>query len=94
EGAQLDPHRAIIRRSLGRTLHRLGRRPEAIAEYRAALELEPSSVETHNDLGVLFAESGRFIEAVQQFEEALRLDPSDPAARDNLARSRALLAPR
>ena len=94
QAAALDPARAIIRRSLGRTLHRLGRKEQAIAEYRASLELDPSSVETHNDLGVLFAESGRLAEAVQQFEAALRLDPSDPAARDNLSRARALVSPR
>lgn len=61
-----------------------GRRVDAIAEYRAAVRLEPSYPEAHFNLGSALAHSGGLEEAIAEYETALRLKPDYAEAYNNL----------
>lgn len=65
-----------------------GRAAEAITHYRAALRMQPASVEAHSDLGSALAKDGRFDPAIAEFEAALRLAPDCAICRANLAIAR------
>ena len=64
---------------------RLGRLPEAIAQFRLHLERYPGDVEVKNYLGVTLMHAGQMEAAARQLEEAVRLDPHHAAALTNLA---------
>ena len=71
----------------GNALAKSGRIPEAIAHYRAALEVLSDSPITHNDLAnALAATPGSVPEAIAEYQTALRLKPDYEEARNNLAR--------
>jgi len=73
-----------VRYHLGR-LRLLQRRPEpALAEYRAALELDPSLVDAHFNAGQLLYNLARPDEARAAFEQALALDPEHAGAWNGL----------
>jgi len=61
-----------------------GRRTNALALYRAALELDPTLVEAHNNLANLLDESGATQEALRHYQTAIRLAPTAPQACENL----------
>jgi len=61
--------------NLGNALAKTGRLPEAIAQYQAALYLDPDYAQARVNLGTAFAETGRLPEAIAQYEAALRLQP-------------------
>jgi tetratricopeptide (TPR) repeat protein len=61
--------------NLGIFLANTGRTSEAIAQYEAALRLEPDYVEAHINLGNALGRAGRTSEAIAQYEAALRLKP-------------------
>ena len=70
-------------------LAKAGRTPEAIAEFEAALRLEPGSAKAHYNLGVvLWRIGGRLPEALAHFDAALRISP-DPDRRRMVERLRA-----
>ena len=72
---------------LGRELATAGRRDDAIAQYRLALE---SSADAHYAMGFELAAEGRHGEAVDYYRQFLRLKPFDgnsPRAYHNLGRS-------
>ena len=75
--------------SLGLELERLpDRLPEAIAEYQAALRIEPDFVEAHNNLANALAQMpGRVPEAILEYQVALRIRPGLAAAHYNLAQA-------
>ena len=58
---------------------------EAVAEYEAAIRLDPSYSKSYLNLGAVLSEAGRADEARDAFRKALRLNPSYTAARVNLA---------
>jgi len=70
---------------LGCALEDLGRSAEAIAQYRAALELDPGFAKAANNLGALLEIDGRLDEAAAQYESALRADPGLDTALLNIA---------
>jgi tetratricopeptide (TPR) repeat protein len=76
--------RSIERYTLGNTLTGLGRLPEAIAQYEAALRAQPDFGEAHNNLGNAFFRLGRLSQAIAQYEAALRLQPDTAALHYNL----------
>jgi serine/threonine-protein kinase len=53
----------------------------AEAEFRRAIELNPSNARAYSWLGLLLAVRGRFDEAIQEGDRALQLDPLSPAIR-------------
>jgi Flp pilus assembly protein TadD len=55
-----------------------------LAEYRAALKLEPDRAETHNNLANLLDDTGHPDEAIAEFQAALRINPKYVAAHNNL----------
>jgi Tfp pilus assembly protein PilF len=48
---------------------------EAVAQYAAAANLDPTNASTHETLGSLLSQQGRFDAASQQFEALVRLKP-------------------
>ncbi|MFN7975956.1 MAG: tetratricopeptide repeat protein [Acidobacteriota bacterium] len=71
--------------SLGTALQALGRSDDAIAEYRAALALDPTLSKTRNNLATVLQKAGRNDEAMEVLEEALRQDPAVAGTYFNLA---------
>jgi Flp pilus assembly protein TadD len=61
-----------------------GKLPEAIAEYREALQLKPDYPEAHNNLGNALAGQGNLEAAIAEYREALQLKPDYPEAHNNL----------
>ena len=63
-----------------------GRLPEAIAEYQAALRINPGRAEPHNDLGnALAAIPDRLPDAIAEYQAALRIQPQNAEMHYNLA---------
>jgi tetratricopeptide (TPR) repeat protein len=69
--------------NLGFALEKMGRKTEAMTEYRAALKLDPNRAETHNNLANLLDDTGHPDEAIAEFQEALRINPKHVAAHNN-----------
>jgi tetratricopeptide (TPR) repeat protein len=66
-----------------------GRLPDAIAEYQAALRIEPDFAEAHVNLANTLAQTpGRLSEAIAEYEAALRIRP-DPQVRQMVDQLRA-----
>ena len=59
----------------------------AIAEFQAALKLNPRSYELHNFLGVCWVAKDDLGAAIREFREALSLNPGFGEARSNLGLS-------
>ncbi|MFN0158777.1 MAG: adenylate/guanylate cyclase domain-containing protein [Bacteroidota bacterium] len=55
----------------------------AEAEFKRAIELNPSSARAHSWYGLLLTAAGRFDEAIAEGELALRLDPNSAAIRSD-----------
>jgi Flp pilus assembly protein TadD len=81
------PANARAHGNLGRVLARMpGRLEDAIAQYQAALRLDPSAAEVHVNLGNLwFRAPGQMDRAIAEYGEALRLRPDDADAHYDLA---------
>lgn len=62
-----------------------GRREEAIAEYDAAIRLNPQIADAYYNRGVAYANLGEHQQAIEDYNEALRLDPQDAQAYANRA---------
>lgn len=69
---------------LGFTLQNIGDLQGAIAEYRAALRLNPSHASAHYNLGVVLQSKRDLEGAVAEYRAALRLNPNDLNAHTNL----------
>lgn len=80
---------ANTRYDLGVVLDRLGRVPEAIAEYERVVKRNPSHRDALNNLGVDLSRVGRLGDAAVRFEQVLRVDPDDVNALVNLGLVRA-----
>jgi len=62
------------------------RLPEAIAEYRAALRIEPDFAEARSNLATALARTpGRLPEAIAEYQAALAIRPDNAAVHYNLA---------
>jgi tetratricopeptide (TPR) repeat protein len=72
---------------LGMILSQMGEEQQALSEFAAAVQSDPSSVESHNNLGVAFHKSGSLPRAIGEFEKAIRLDPNSPEALRNLGQA-------
>jgi protein O-mannosyl-transferase len=76
---------AIAHINLGVALEQDDHRPEAIAEYRKAIEIEPRRFQAHNNLANLLATMGQREEAFEEYQETLRLNPDAAVAHINFA---------
>jgi protein O-mannosyl-transferase len=70
--------------NLGYALEKMGEDPEAMAEYRAALKINPGRAETHNNLANLLDDAGDRDKAEAEYREALRINPKFVPALNNL----------
>ncbi len=64
--------------------YHLGEMDGAIAEYSAALELDPNNTNVRNSLGVCFAELNDMTAAESEFKLVSEIDPSEPMAWYNM----------
>ena len=67
---------AGIHNGLGNVYCDLGRHDEAIAEFKRAIELDPSFAHPHNGLGSVYRDLGRHDEAIAEYRRAIELDPT------------------
>ncbi|WP_236630111.1 tetratricopeptide repeat protein [Thermus thermamylovorans] len=70
---------------LGVRAVREGRREEAEARFRRALELDPGHHRALTNLGNLHQERGELEAALELYQQALRLAPEEPLVHENLA---------
>ena len=68
----------------GDKLYEQGRIQGAIAEFKKALEMDPSNFNVHNSLGVCYGLQGDYTEASEEFKSALSLEPEEYMALYNL----------
>jgi Flp pilus assembly protein TadD len=69
----------------GLHLYRAGRVDEAMADYRAALAINPTYMNANNNLGHALAELGRPAEALPYYRVAQQVQPGNLEVRNNLA---------
>jgi protein O-mannosyl-transferase len=60
-----------------------GRLEDALAEFNAALKIEPEAAEVRDGFAVALARAGRPLDAVAQFERALQGNPNNPEIHNN-----------
>jgi predicted O-linked N-acetylglucosamine transferase (SPINDLY family) len=73
-----------VRCDLGTTLHAAGRSPEALASYRAAVDLRADDVDAWYGLAVTLQANGALDAAIEAFERTLALDPTHADAHAKL----------
>ena len=81
---RLAPTRAELRIGLGHVYHNHARHAEALAQYRAALGIDPKSVAAYYDMGLARLALGQPELARRSFRAALDLAPGCDACRDAL----------
>lgn len=84
QAVRLAPSRAELRTDLGHVYHNHGRYAEALAQYRAALEIDPQFAAAHYDSGLAWLALRRQDLAREAFQAALGLDPGCAACQDAL----------
>lgn len=79
------PGNVRARSHLGEALRAAGDTRGAIAQFQAALQLDPNYPAVHNNLGLVYSTDPATRErAIGHFEQALRLDPTSPYVHNNL----------
>lgn len=68
------------RNSLGVALHMLGRKQEAIEQFRESIRLLPANAEAHTNLGNSLLEEGKLDDAIREYNAAVGLAPAMPNA--------------
>lgn len=58
-------------------LHLSGKLNDAIAAYKAALEVNPALAEAHSNLGLIFNQQHNYAQALAEFRKALAINPKD-----------------
>ena len=66
---------SIIHYNLGLLLFRQGKTDEAIANFQAAVEIQPRYVDAHDNLGVALLQAGKPDAGIAHLKEAARLAP-------------------
>lgn len=79
-----NPTAWLAYNNLGNVLFETGRVPEAIEQYKKALQLNPRIVEAHNNLGLALYQTGRVQEAIDHYQQALIGNPHFAIAHTNL----------
>ena len=82
---QTQPNYARVYSRVGAELFKAGQPMEAAAQFRQALEADPTDAGAYNNLGVAYERMGHE-EAQAQFERAIQLRPDFTHAHFNLAR--------
>ncbi|HEY6838413.1 MAG TPA: tetratricopeptide repeat protein, partial [Geobacteraceae bacterium] len=79
-----SPGKARPRNELGKVLFEVGRYPEAIASYQAAIGLDRDFFPAHNNLGAAYFKSGNLDGAMAEYLVAVRLQPRQAEVHNNL----------
>ena len=79
---------AVYHTNLGEALRRAGKRPEAEAVCRKAIEISPSFPTAYINLGVILQELQRHEEATHVLQRAIQIDPTSAQAWTNLGNAR------
>lgn len=66
---------AEIANALGIAHERTGKRTEALAAYRRAIDLDPANVDAHHNLGNCHSQMGDAAGAAKHYRAAVRIDP-------------------
>jgi protein O-mannosyl-transferase len=74
----------VAHANLGQVYTSDGRTDDAIKHLRAALDIDPNTVEASGNLGILFARKGQSNEAIALFDDVLKIDPDNAVAHHNL----------
>ena len=61
----------------------MGRHAEALADFDAAIRLDPTDAEAHVNRGLTYFDLGRHVEALADYDAAIRLDPNYATAYTN-----------
>jgi Tfp pilus assembly protein PilF len=80
-----DEHNVPVFNNEGLKLKLAGRWEEAVATFRKALSINPSSATVHYNLGTVLAKQGKLREATDCYRTALRLRPGFLQAQEALA---------
>jgi len=81
----LAPTKADLRDDLGHVYYNHGRYTEALAQYTAALEIDPQFAAAHFDSGLAYLALGQREQARQAFQAALQLMPACTECRKQLS---------
>lgn len=71
----LNPNYAIAHHWYGSFLLEMGRKEEALAQKRLALQLDPLSLIINSDLGFLYYNTRQYDQAIEQLQKTIELDP-------------------
>ncbi|MBV9241115.1 MAG: tetratricopeptide repeat protein [Acidobacteria bacterium] len=82
-----ETHWAEAQYYRGQILARQGKTTEAVAQYRGALNTDPTFAPAAFDLGVEEYNSGNYNDAITAYKTAVQDDPDNPQAHANLASS-------
>jgi tetratricopeptide (TPR) repeat protein len=74
----------LIHNNMGIALSDQGKIEDALVHYRAALLINPRSIEAWENLGIYYEESGRIAKAIEVYEHVQRLNPNDAKTWNNL----------
>ncbi|HTS31800.1 MAG TPA: tetratricopeptide repeat protein [Bryobacteraceae bacterium] len=92
-GGSVERLRALLRPQAGRADSHFylglaadaqGETPEAVAEYRAAIQNDPKNSGAFNKLGLVLDKAGKFDESISYLQKSVQLDPMNTVARFNL----------
>lgn len=85
--ARKFPDSGIVRYNLAYELKQRGELREAIAQYRAAIDLSPGLADAHMNLGNIYAQTGFLSMAIGEYRATLRIRPEYGEAFFNLGRA-------
>jgi tetratricopeptide (TPR) repeat protein len=71
----------------GNSMLRSGKLPEAVAQFKKAISLNPNFPGAHTNLGFSLEQSGSLSDALENYKKALQLNPKDYIAQTNIGRA-------
>ena len=75
---------AVTAYNVGVGFNEQNRTPEAIAQFKDAIALDPGLAVAHNDLGLAYGSQGQLAQATTELAAAVQLDPTYSRAQNNL----------
>ena len=81
----VTPNAAVLHHGLGRVLLDKREYPEAVAELRQALQLDPRYLEARLTLAIALTRVGRLDESVAEYQTILRVNPKSAETHNDLA---------